>query len=93
MNYVLLSNTALALFTAFMLGGLIGLERQWRQRTAGLRTDVLLAVGAAAFADLGMRLGAASGAIRVIPYIVMPAVLTIWRGTLTVFPSRKFNIE
>jgi putative Mg2+ transporter-C (MgtC) family protein len=70
MDYVLLSNTALALFTAFVLGGLIGLERQWRQRTAGLRTNVLVAVGAAAFADLGMRLGAASGAIRVIAYIV-----------------------
>lgn len=42
--------------TAFVLGTLIGLERQWRQRTAGLRTNVLVAVGAAAFSDLGMRL-------------------------------------
>jgi len=62
--------TALALLTAFMLGGLIGLERQWRQRTAGLRTNVLVAVGAAAFVDLGMRIGAADGATRVISYVV-----------------------
>ncbi|HEY2133094.1 MAG TPA: MgtC/SapB family protein [Acetobacteraceae bacterium] len=41
---------------AFVLGLAIGLERQWRQRTAGLRTNVLVAVGAAAFSDLGMRL-------------------------------------
>lgn len=41
---------------AFLLGALIGFERQYRQRTAGLRTNVLVAVGAAAFAEIGMRL-------------------------------------
>jgi hypothetical protein len=35
----------ICLATAFVLGMLIGLERQWRQRTAGLRTNVLVAVG------------------------------------------------
>ena len=44
--------TALAFSAAFLFGTLIGFERQWRQRTAGLRTNVLVAVGAAAFADL-----------------------------------------
>jgi putative Mg2+ transporter-C (MgtC) family protein len=62
--------TALGLFTAFALGGLIGFERQWRQRTAGLRTNVLVAVGAAAFVDLGMRVSGADGAVRVISYVV-----------------------
>ena len=62
--------TALALFTAFALGGLIGFERQWRQRTAGLRTNVLVAVGAAAFVDLGMRVAGADGSVRVISYVV-----------------------
>ena len=56
--------------TAFVLGTLIGLERQWRQRTAGLRTNVLVAVGAAAFSDLGMRLLGAEGATRIISYVV-----------------------
>src|ERR1700742_2790945 len=64
------ANTALALLTAFVLGGLIGFERQWRQRTAGLRTNVLVAVGAAAFVDLGLRMGAGDGAVRVISYVV-----------------------
>jgi putative Mg2+ transporter-C (MgtC) family protein len=70
MNYALLANTALSLLTAFVLGSVIGFERQWRQRTAGLRTNVLVAVGAAAFVDLGMRLGHDDGAVRVVAYVV-----------------------
>jgi putative Mg2+ transporter-C (MgtC) family protein len=66
----MLGQTVLALATAFLLGGLIGFERQWRQRTAGLRTNVLVAVGAAAFVDLGMRSGGASGMVSVISYVV-----------------------
>jgi putative Mg2+ transporter-C (MgtC) family protein len=62
--------TAMALGTAFGLGALIGLERQWRQRTAGLRTNVLVAVGAAAFVDLGARIAGADGATRVVSYVV-----------------------
>ena len=65
-----LLQTALALATAFVLGGLIGFERQWRQRTAGLRTNVLVAVGAAAFVDLGARVAGADGSVRVISYVV-----------------------
>jgi len=65
-----LARTALALVTAFLLGGVIGLERQWRQRTAGLRTNVLVAVGAAAFVDLGMRMAGTDGSVRVISYVV-----------------------
>lgn len=37
---------------AFLTGTLIGIERQCRQRSAGLRTNVLVAVGAAAFTVL-----------------------------------------
>jgi putative Mg2+ transporter-C (MgtC) family protein len=65
-----LDRTALALVTAFLLGGVIGFERQWRQRTAGLRTNVLVAVGAAAFVDLGLRVAGSDGGVRVISYVV-----------------------
>jgi len=65
-----LLRTGAALLTAFVLGGLIGLERQWRQRTAGLRTNVLVAVGAAAFVDLGLRVAGEDGSVRVISYVV-----------------------
>jgi len=64
------AHTLVGFATAFVLGTVIGLERQWRQRTAGLRTNVLVAVGAAAFSDLGMRLLGAEGAARIISYVV-----------------------
>ena len=64
------AHTVMGYATAFVLGTIIGLERQWRQRSAGLRTNVLVAVGAAAFSDLGFRMLGAEGATRVISYIV-----------------------
>lgn len=67
---VALVTSVICLATAFALGTLIGLERQWRQRTAGLRTNVLVAVGAAAFVDLGLRTAGADGGVRVISYVV-----------------------
>jgi putative Mg2+ transporter-C (MgtC) family protein len=69
-DLLVLLSTVLRLAVAFGLGTLIGFERQWRQHTAGLRTNVLVAIGAAAFADLGLRLGGAEGATRIIAYIV-----------------------
>ena len=62
--------TMLCLSCAFVLGGLIGLERQIRQRNAGLRTMVLVAVGAAAFVHLGGRIFGAQGQTQVIAYVV-----------------------
>jgi putative Mg2+ transporter-C (MgtC) family protein len=62
--------TLIALGVAFVLGCAIGVERQYRQRSAGLRTNVLVALGAAAFADLGGRVFGAEGATRIIAYVV-----------------------
>lgn len=59
-------DTLISLSVAFVFGTLIGAERQYRQRSAGLRTNVLVAVGAAAFVDLAERLTGAEGAVRVI---------------------------
>ena len=63
-------DTAVSLGVAFALGTLIGAERQYRQRNAGLRTNVLVAVAAASFVDLAMRLSSNDGAVRVIAYVV-----------------------
>ena len=63
-------DTLVSLAAAFILGTLIGAERQYRQRTAGLRTNALVALGAAAFVDLGMSLEGAPGATRVLAYVV-----------------------
>lgn len=63
-------DTFISLTTAFILGGLVGFERQYRQRTAGLRTNVLVALGAAIFVDIAIALHGADGAVRVIAYVV-----------------------
>ena len=36
-----------------LLGALIGLERQWHRRLAGLRTNALVAIGSAGFVIIG----------------------------------------
>lgn len=63
-------DTLVSYVAAFLFGTLIGAERQYRQRTAGLRTNALVALGAAAFVDLGQRLGGNIESIRVIAYVV-----------------------
>ncbi|MDF0540715.1 MgtC/SapB family protein [Sphingobium sp. H39-3-25] len=70
LDFAALATSFACLTTAFILGAVIGLERQWRQRTAGLRTNVLVAVGAAAFVDLGLRTAGADGGVRVVSYVV-----------------------
>jgi putative Mg2+ transporter-C (MgtC) family protein len=44
-----IGETVLNLSAATLLGACIGFERQWRQRMAGLRTNTLVAIGAASF--------------------------------------------
>lgn len=41
------------LLIACLLGALVGFERQWHQRTAGLRTNILVSIGSAAFTIFG----------------------------------------
>jgi putative Mg2+ transporter-C (MgtC) family protein len=69
-NLVYFLDSAISLLAAFILGGLIGIERQYRQRTAGLRTNVLVAVGASLFVDIGHRLTGDAGAVGVLAYVV-----------------------
>ena len=69
-NAASLLDTLVSLVAAFVLGGLIGLERQYRQRTAGLRTNVLVALGAAIFVDMASNLMGREGAVRVVAYVV-----------------------
>lgn len=44
------------LAAALLLGAVVGLERQWRQRMAGTRTNALVAAGASAFVMTGLLL-------------------------------------
>ena len=44
-----IDQAAISLGVATLMGACIGFERQWRQRMAGLRTNTLVAIGAASF--------------------------------------------
>jgi putative Mg2+ transporter-C (MgtC) family protein len=63
-------NTLVGLVVAFVLGTAIGAERQWKQRSAGLRTNVLVALGACEFVDLAMNLDGGHGGVKVVSYVV-----------------------
>jgi len=61
---------AINMVTALALGAAIGLERQWRQRLAGLRTNTLVALGAATFVAFGSVTGDTEGATRLAAQVV-----------------------
>lgn len=57
------------LSAALFMGMTVGIERQWRQKSAGLRTNTLVALGSAAFILLSIKIGGdATG--RIASYIV-----------------------
>jgi len=56
-----LSDALLRLALAAALGGAIGLDREFHEKPAGLRTNMLIALGSALFAILSVQLGAGAG--------------------------------
>ena len=62
--------TALNLGAAVGLGAVIGFERQWRNRLAGLRTNTLVALGAASFVVFEALVPGDSGPTRVAAQVV-----------------------
>src|ERR1700738_363413 len=62
---------ALRLWSAIGMGAIVGLERQWRQRMAGTRTNALVAAGAAAFVMCGLLIdNDPSARGRIVSYVV-----------------------
>jgi putative Mg2+ transporter-C (MgtC) family protein len=61
---------ALNIGAALVMGTLIGLERQWRQHTAGLRTNALVCLGAAMFVSLSLLMHDANSPTRMASYVV-----------------------
>jgi putative Mg2+ transporter-C (MgtC) family protein len=70
MSVATFADTAGSLLLALVLGALIGAERQYRERIASMRTNVLVALGAAAFVDMGIQTGGPDGAMRVVANVV-----------------------
>src|SRR5579871_1433298 len=56
--------------TALVLGILIGLERQWRQHPAGLRTNALVSLGAAMFVSMSQLMNDTNSPTRIVSYVV-----------------------
>src|SRR6202011_1348142 len=54
---------AVQLALALLFGAAIGAERQWRQRTAGLRTNALVSSGAAMFVLSARLMGAPNDSV------------------------------
>jgi putative Mg2+ transporter-C (MgtC) family protein len=67
---IALAQAGLNLFIAACLGASIGLERQWRQHLAGLRTNTLVALGAAIFITYGRAVSDPDGATRIAAQVV-----------------------
>jgi putative Mg2+ transporter-C (MgtC) family protein len=62
---------AVRLGSALLMGAAVGLERQWRQRMAGTRTNALVAAGAAAFVMCGFMVRDQSrGEAQIVSYVV-----------------------
>ena len=67
----MIAQFGIRLLIALLLGSLVGLERQWRQRMAGTRTNALVAAGAAAFVMAGSLIdGDPQARARMASYVV-----------------------
>ncbi|PTQ51661.1 MAG: Mg(2+) transport ATPase protein C [Brockia lithotrophica] len=65
-----LSEFAVRIGTAALLGAMIGFERQWRQRRAGLRTNALVALASATFVSLSELVPGDTSPTRIASYVV-----------------------
>jgi putative Mg2+ transporter-C (MgtC) family protein len=78
----IVSSSIVRLLVAAILGGLIGLEREWKHRAAGLRTNMFICFGAAMFTLLSERLaGVPSDAARIAAQII-PGIGFIGAGSI-----------
>lgn len=80
---VFASETVIRLALAALLGGLIGLEREFKQKPAGLRTNMFICLGAAMFTLLSYHVAHAYGgdASRIASQII-PGIGFIGAGSI-----------
>ena len=80
----LLSSSIVRLLMAAILGGLIGLEREWKHRAAGLRTNMFICFGAAMFTLL-------SEGLAGVPSDVPESPLRLFLGSVSLERARLFT--
>lgn len=66
----LMPEDALQLVLAVLIGGLIGAEREYRDKAAGFRTIMLICVGATIFTNFSLRLGGTMEPTRIAASVV-----------------------
>ncbi len=72
----------LQLLLAILLGGAIGLERELSGKPAGLRTNILICVGATLFTALSMKMSLGRGDPARVAAQILPGVGFIGAGTI-----------
>lgn len=86
MEYDLIQNLRLDLLLhlclAVALGGAIGLERELQNKAAGLRTNILICVGAVLFTELSMSMSSPSGDPARIAAQIVTGVGFLGAGTI-----------
>lgn len=65
-----LSDDIKHILIALLIGALIGAEREYRSKSAGLRTMILVSLGSCLFTILSMRIGAPASADRIAANII-----------------------
>ncbi len=67
---MLWSDELLGIFLATIFGGIIGLERQLSGKAAGLRTNILICLGAAVFTVISRQMAGSDSSSRIAAQIV-----------------------
>lgn len=70
------------LLLAGALGAVLGFEREWRQRAAGLRTNTLIALGSALFTLISIRMTAGGGDATRIPAQIVTGIGFLGAGAI-----------
>jgi len=72
----------LQLLLAMLLGGAVGLEREMSGKPAGLRTNILICVGATLFTELSVQLALGRGDPARVAAQILPGIGFIGAGTI-----------
>ena len=72
----------LELVLAVVLGGLIGFEREWKDKPAGLRTNILICMAAVLFAEISQRAAVSGGDPGRIAAQILTGVGFLGAGTI-----------
>jgi putative Mg2+ transporter-C (MgtC) family protein len=81
-NLADLTDVTLRLSVAIVLGGLVGVEREWVGKAAGLRTHMMVALGAALFVLVPIEAGIGTGDLTRVIQGIATGIGFIGAGTI-----------